>query len=255
MPLSDKTRKILWAKSGNRCAICRHKIVVDQTDIDSESVVGEECHIAAQSKAGPRYDASFPPEKLDDLENLILLCGTHHKMVDDQIETYTVAWLRAKKAEHEKWVETKLSESEEPKPMRVRRSKENLPQKLDLILSGKKLLQLAQQCHSSNIDHEDNLDDSETELVGYFIQDVSEWGEMASELSQVEYIKACKSVGDRIKELADKGFLVFAAVENARIEGGGSPPSNWKIFHLTVNRATNPNIIHPKEEEPPSQTG
>ncbi|HEY5892719.1 MAG TPA: hypothetical protein VIT91_05755 [Chthoniobacterales bacterium] len=42
--------------------------------------------------------------------------------------------------------------------MRVRQSKRNLPQKLDLILPGKKLLQLAAQWQSFVVDHEDNLE-------------------------------------------------------------------------------------------------
>ncbi|PYT80880.1 MAG: hypothetical protein DMG40_11525 [Acidobacteria bacterium] len=38
---------------------------------------------------GPRYDSNFPADKLDEAENLILLCEVHHKLVDDQTETYT----------------------------------------------------------------------------------------------------------------------------------------------------------------------
>ena len=89
MSISDKTRKILWGMSGNRCAICKIKLVIDATDEDSESVVGDECHIISGAPAGPRYSSSFPLEKIDQEENLILLCKVHHKMIDDQHETYT----------------------------------------------------------------------------------------------------------------------------------------------------------------------
>jgi 5-methylcytosine-specific restriction endonuclease McrA len=105
MPLSDKTRKILWAKSGNLCAICHRKLVVDETELDSDSVVGEECHICAQSAGGPRFDPAYPNEKIDSLENLILLCATDHKKVDDQNATHTAEWLHEKRVAHEKWVE------------------------------------------------------------------------------------------------------------------------------------------------------
>ena len=50
MPISDKNRKILWARSGNRCAICRLPLVVEQTAKDSESVIAAECHIIAALK-------------------------------------------------------------------------------------------------------------------------------------------------------------------------------------------------------------
>ena len=94
MPVSDKTRKILWGRSGNTCAICWHKLVVDATSMDDESIVGEECHIVSGKIQGPRYDAQFAANRLDEPENLVLLCRVHHKMVDDQHETYTVEYFR-----------------------------------------------------------------------------------------------------------------------------------------------------------------
>ena len=54
MDISDKIRKILWARPGNRCAICKQELVIGETPNDSDSVVGDECHIAAENKGGPR---------------------------------------------------------------------------------------------------------------------------------------------------------------------------------------------------------
>ena len=85
MAISNKTRKILWGRSGNRCAICKNEIVVDATAQDDESVVADECHIISSQTNGPRHDLSYPSEKLDSYENVILLCRTHHKMIDDQM--------------------------------------------------------------------------------------------------------------------------------------------------------------------------
>ncbi len=45
MAITDRTRKILWARSGNCCAVCRKDLIIDASDDDDESVVGEECHI------------------------------------------------------------------------------------------------------------------------------------------------------------------------------------------------------------------
>src|SRR5579864_8713753 len=108
MAITDKTRKILWGRSGNRCAICRWELVIDATAADDESVVGEECHITSGRGQGPRYDRSVPDERIDDAENLVLLCRVHHKMVDDQYETYTAELLRNLKQNHEKWVSSAL---------------------------------------------------------------------------------------------------------------------------------------------------
>ena len=94
MAISDKTRKVLWGRSANRCAICRQELVIEATLRDDESVVGEECHIVSAQTNGPRYDPALLRQPLDSYNNLILLCRVHHKMVDDQPETYTVEILK-----------------------------------------------------------------------------------------------------------------------------------------------------------------
>lgn len=110
MPISEKTRRILWARSGNRCAICRNPLVLDATRSSSASIVGEECHIVAQSAGGPRASPDVDVEDIDEIENLLLLCAVHHKLVDDQHETYTVKILRELKKNHEIWVDGSLTE-------------------------------------------------------------------------------------------------------------------------------------------------
>jgi hypothetical protein len=114
MPISEKTRKILWGRSGNKCALCRCEFVISRTASDDESVVGDECHIVSGNTQGPRHDPAFPVEQLDEPENLILLCKVHHKMVDDQYETYTVQMLQGLKENHEKWVSSTLA-TEKPR--------------------------------------------------------------------------------------------------------------------------------------------
>jgi len=83
---------------------------MDRTLTDNESLVGEECHIVAKKPTGPRGDPEFPVDMADEYSNLILLCRTHHKMVDDQPNTYTVERLKQIKLDHEKWVRESLSD-------------------------------------------------------------------------------------------------------------------------------------------------
>jgi hypothetical protein len=116
MPISEKTRKILWGRSGNKCAKCRRELIISRTAADDESVVGDECHIVSGKNQGPRYDPTFPVEQLDEPENLILLCRVHHKMVDDQYDTYTVQVLRRLKENHERWVSSTLAADKPPVP-------------------------------------------------------------------------------------------------------------------------------------------
>lgn len=65
------------------------------------TVVGEEAHIRAQSVGGPRYDPHYAG--VDGYANLMLLCPTHHSMIDaDSGAGYSVAALLQMKSEHEK---------------------------------------------------------------------------------------------------------------------------------------------------------
>lgn len=57
----------------------------------------------------------MPPEERDKYPNLILLCKTHHKQVDDQPAQYTVERLREIKAKHEREVAATRTEADELK--------------------------------------------------------------------------------------------------------------------------------------------
>jgi len=89
--------KRLFALSGNRCAFpkCESPLV------QSGSIVGVVCHIKADSPGGPRYDTEQTDNERHAFENLLLMCGVHHKVIDDDEGSYTVARLLAIKEAHE----------------------------------------------------------------------------------------------------------------------------------------------------------
>lgn len=250
MPISDKNRKILWGKSGNRCAMCRHSLVLDPTDLDSESIVGEECHIVSGALHGPRHKSSFPVGEIDELANLMLLCRIHHKLIDDQKETYTADLLRGMKVNHEKWVEEKLKDQPQIPPVHIKRIKSEIPTKLLAVTSGKELLNLAVGYDASYPDYSDDLNDEETDLVGGFIQNVSDWADLAVGFEPIERIRAAKLLDEEIKALHEHGFLVFAALENQRMEGGISSPSTFRVLHLTVKRKSDSGIVTMDSKSP-----
>src|SRR4051812_38421020 len=111
MAISDKTRKILWALSGARCARNFAKLIERGVKNPSAFVVGEEAHIVAREDDGPRGDPSFPKDLRDELENLILLCPTCHTIVDEVPEDYPVAALHTMRAEHEAKIEALIASS------------------------------------------------------------------------------------------------------------------------------------------------
>jgi hypothetical protein len=119
MSILLKTHKMLWGRAANRCAFpdCRRELVMDKSETDDESLVGEECHIIAREQNGPRGDSSLAPEARDKYDNLILLCNVHHKLIDDQINTFSVQVLKEMKSLHENWVRESLRDFD---PLRQR---------------------------------------------------------------------------------------------------------------------------------------
>lgn len=119
MSISLNTHKILWARSGGKCAIYKKELVVDPTYSDDDpSIVGDEAHIVAKSESFTRGDYDvLTLEDRDHFSNLILLCKTHHKQVDDQPKEYTVEKLREIKEQHETEFRAHWSKEEESKQM------------------------------------------------------------------------------------------------------------------------------------------
>jgi len=84
-------------------------LVVDESETDDASIIGAEAHIIAKTEEGPRGKSSLSIEDRNKYNNLILLCSIHHKLIDDQENTYTVELLHQFKDEHENWVKSNLS--------------------------------------------------------------------------------------------------------------------------------------------------
>ena len=99
--LPVKTVKILCARSQHRCAFpgCTRPLTGKVEDFDF--FFGEICHIEGVKKKAARYNPKRKRENLNDLENLILLCPEHHKVVDELPEKYPADRLREFKASHE----------------------------------------------------------------------------------------------------------------------------------------------------------
>ncbi|MDB2656494.1 HNH endonuclease [Crocinitomicaceae bacterium] len=131
MAISDRTRKLLWAKSGNRCAICKTELLSKK---DSEDFnIGEECHIISAKPNGPRHKAGFG--EYDSVDNLILLCRNHHREIDELTDSYTEELLRYMKMNHENWVQKTIKDA-------IETEKEEAPRFLIRVTSGKELMNI-----------------------------------------------------------------------------------------------------------------
>lgn len=89
--------KLLFARSGNRCAFpkCRAPLALNGT------LTGEVCHIKGARPGSARYDSNQTEEERHAYTNLVLMCPTHHTVIDDDEEAYTIERLGKIKTVHE----------------------------------------------------------------------------------------------------------------------------------------------------------
>ena len=73
----------------------------EATENDRSAITGQIAHIEALADEGPRANPALTLQQRNSYPNLILLCGTHHSLVDFQPNTYTSADLRKWKADQE----------------------------------------------------------------------------------------------------------------------------------------------------------
>lgn len=97
----------LWVRSGGRCEFkgCNQPLWQDDLTL-TEMNRAYIAHIVADTPTGPRGDPILSPLLGKDIGNLMLLCATHHKLVDvDDIASYPVDRLKVFKREHEQRIE------------------------------------------------------------------------------------------------------------------------------------------------------
>lgn len=106
-----KTRTIIWGQAGAHCSYpgCSRDLVMDASETDDESLVGDVAHIVAESPDGPRGASSMSASERNLAANLLLLCKIHHKLVDDQPIEYPIERLHEFKAQHVARVRAALS--------------------------------------------------------------------------------------------------------------------------------------------------
>jgi hypothetical protein len=236
MAIDDKTRNVLWGRSGNRCAICKRELVAETATDNSAAVVGEMCRIVSTSEHGPRYDDTYPKDKADFCENLMLLCPLHRKMVDNLNETFTTSVLRLMKVTHENWISQKLGDTQESKPVKIRIIERNVPQYLVRITTGRQLLDLVDKSDAFNFENDDLDNESEVELITGFFRLLQEWGDIDTELDAAQRSEIKFRLNDELKHLDNAGFAVFGAAEIQIMEGENAPPTDFPVALIKVIR-------------------
>src|SRR5579864_9599395 len=108
MSITTRDRKLLWARAGGARAHCKSHLTADAKSGNRDVVLGEEAHIVSEELNGPRF-RPIPRKEVDSYANLLLLCPSDHKIVDEQVTYYTEQRLQTLKREHERWVKDRFS--------------------------------------------------------------------------------------------------------------------------------------------------
>jgi hypothetical protein len=240
MAITDKTRKILWARSGNRCAICGRELVNESTEIDDEAIIGEECHIVAREINGPRGNSPLPIDERDKPGNLILLCRNHHKKIDDQSNTFTVEVLKKIKAEHETWVREKLTTGKQASPPVFFAFR---------VDAGSQFCNSVIGCDAFYFNNDQPKTKEEAELIGDFAQSFQDYCDIWSDMESKDRVLAQFEFDKQIGELNEQGLLVYAVERRERWKSSGiEKPFDFTIGYILVLRKDNP-IVKRKDDE------
>lgn len=242
MAIADRTRKILWAKAGGRCSICRVQLVTEGTDGDDPSVFGEEAHIVAQSPNGPR---AGHVARVDAYDNLILLCSKHHKQIDDQVSHFTIERLRETKEAHESWIaEVDKSNSFGPLQL-VPDPTRPIPKVLKIFTTGSSLWHMIDGSTAFYPSWPAGLSDEHEDLIAAFLDDIRDWNDcVGGQESYQAKRDAARGLGEHIQLLAEAGFLVGARERFCLLTGGvQQEPSPWRVIDIEIQPASLAQVV------------
>lgn len=96
---------MLWGKSAGRCEFAGCNVFLWKSSVTQDQVnIAEKAHIYSFSDNGPRGNVGIAKDRLNSLDNLMLVCPICHSNMDQYKSggRYTIELLQAMKAEHER---------------------------------------------------------------------------------------------------------------------------------------------------------
>jgi hypothetical protein len=206
---------------------------MEATDLDDEAIVGDECHIVARSPDGPRGDASWTENQLDAQSNLILLCKTHHKLIDDQPNTFNTDILRAIKQQHELWVKTSLDVK-----LSSRISSDTIAISLT---SGQDIVTIISNTFLLDLGADTLESEEEVEIISNFIQEIKDYSDIIDHTEGGDTIRIAYEWTKKIRELDKLGLRVFGTKYQHPVNISGKI-EQWQTAYIRIVRSTNPLI-------------
>ena len=80
--VSDNTRRALWGRGAGVCYMCHRPLTGDLLTGKDELNLGYVAHIVGAVSEGPRGDKEHSGLLVDSIDNLMLLCNDHHRVID-----------------------------------------------------------------------------------------------------------------------------------------------------------------------------
>lgn len=238
MGLKDKTRKALWARSGNRCSLCRIELVQESTESNDSIIIGEECHIISAKLSGPRGGHNNI-EDFDHYDNLILLCANDHKRIDELTDIYSEEKLKLIKTQHESWVKSTLE-----KDVIAFTNEKNNIKSLPKIVSGKQIVDLINGSHMFHFNHDDLETEEEASLIGDFFEELRDYSDIISEIPISDIVRLGVRYNAEIEKIKQMGFLLFGLNRKIRLRNDKHEDMGlYNTTSLIAVRQDNPCII------------
>ncbi len=129
--------------------------------------------------------------------------------------------------------------AEGPSPI----AKIDTPRFLAHIASGADLFAIVGGAHAGTLENEELNSEAEVELVGSFLQQMSDWGEMWNEVETIERIQQTFEFTQKLKELDEAGFVVFGVRKKKAVRVADKIISDWNVAVIRVLRSSNPAIV------------
>lgn len=237
MPISNKTRKIIWARSGNICSICKAKLVSDKAEPYPSTIFGEECHIISQRPNGPRH---ISIDNYDDEDNLIILCANCHKSIDNNLEYYTVEKIKKLKDIHQTEIREKLIKTD----LKNIFSKVNDVTILPKVSTGKTLLNLLDEPYGFYIDYEDTTVKEDIEFIARIIETLTDYSDLFQMNDEIGYkISKINNLQNILNEIDASGFVLFGEKTVRDIVINNIKHNNWMVSSIYLMKKENPNIV------------
>ena len=114
---TEATLRILCGRAAGMCEFqgCAERLFYDEVTTKKFNAAYI-AHIVAANPKGPRGDASRSYELSDKIENLMLMCDRHHRLIDQiEPENFSEEELRAMKISHEQEIEYACKSLQTPK--------------------------------------------------------------------------------------------------------------------------------------------